>query len=142
MVPTGVAIWLCLLGAVFIGCSTTVSTERNSADATLRPRMVRGPSSDIFNLAEHCIRQEFPEGIVRTDELGGDIEVTDYSVMGGDAVLTVTLLGWPDDKVEVTASAVGLGADRQKALVGRFLSDFDRAYDEWNKARESNGRVP
>jgi hypothetical protein len=65
----------------------------------------------------------------------GEIVVTDYSVMRGDAVLKVAIIGWPDGRVEVNASATGLGADQQRKTVGKFLGDFDQAYADWVNER-------
>lgn len=128
------AIRLVVLGLLFTGC-TTVQTERTSADQNLRTRTVRGASSEIFDLVARCVHREFPDGLVRSDPAVGEIVVTDYSVMRGDAVLNVTVIGWPDDRVEVNASATGLGADQQKKVIGKFLGDFDQAYADWVKER-------
>lgn len=61
----------------------------------------------------------------------GEIAVTVYSVMRGDAVLKITIIGWPDDRVEVNASATGLGASQQRNAIAKFLGAFDRAYADW-----------
>ena len=130
-----VATFRCVvLGLVFAGC-TTVRTERTSADQSLRSRTVRGPSSEIFDLVGRCLYREFPDGLIRTDATVGEIKVTDYSMLGGDAVIKVIITGWPDDRVEVNISAVGLGAAKQKTAVGRFLDDFDHEYADWAKGR-------
>lgn len=128
------AIRLVVLGLLFSGC-TTVQTERTAADQGLRSRTVRGASSEIFDLAARCVRKEFPDGFVRSDAAVGEIVVTDYSVMRGDAVLNVTVIGRPDARVEVNASATGLGADQQRKVIGQFLGDFDHAYADWVKER-------
>ncbi len=123
---------LSLVGLLFAaGCATTVHTERASTDQSLRSRTVRGPRGDIFNLALRCAHQEFPDGVVRSDANMGEIAVTVYSVMRGDAVLKITIIGWPDDRVEVNASATGLGASQQRNAIAKFLGAFDRAYADW-----------
>jgi hypothetical protein len=68
----------------------------------------------------------------------GEVVVTDYSVMRGDAVLKVTVIGWPDDRVEVNASATGLVANQQRTAVGKFLGDFDQVYADWVKEKMSD----
>jgi hypothetical protein len=132
---------LSLVGLLFaVGCAT-VQTERASVDQSLRSRTVRGPRSEIFNLALRCIRREFPDDVVRSNAVMGEIAVTDYSVMRGDAVLKVAVIGWPDDRVEVNASATGLGADQQRKAVGKFLGDFDQAYADWVKEQRMHRRA-
>jgi hypothetical protein len=116
---------------VTAGCNTTVQTEHASADQSLRSRSVRGPSSEIFEVMARCIRQEFPDGQIYSEPTMGQISVTDYSIARGDAVLEVTASGRPDGMVDVSASATGLGGDRMRAAIERFLNDFDQAYDEW-----------
>ena len=132
---------LSLVGLLFAAGCTTVHTERASVDQSLRPRTIRGPRSEIFNLAVRCAHREFPEGIVRSDAAMGEIVVTDYSVMRGDAVLKVAIIGWPDDRVEVNASATGLGANQQRKAVGKFLGDFDQAYADWVKEHRMDRRA-
>jgi len=65
----------------------------------------------------------------------GEIVVTDYSVMHGDAVLEVTVIGRPGGQVEVSASATGLGTDQLKKVIGKFFGDFDQAYADWVRER-------
>jgi hypothetical protein len=132
---------LSLVGPLIaVGCAT-VHTERASVDQSLRSRTVRGPHSEIFNLAVRCIRREFPDDVVLSDAVMGEIVVTDYSVMSGDAVLKIAVIGWPDDRVEVNASTTGLGADQQRKAVGKFLDDFDQAYVDWVKEQRMNRRA-
>ncbi len=118
----------------------TVHSERASVDQNLRSRTVKGPRNEVFNLAVRCAHREFPDGVVRSDAIMGEIVVTDYSVMRGDAVLKIVIIGWPDDRVEVNASATGLGANQQRKTVGKFLGDFDHAYADWvNEQRLEGG---
>jgi hypothetical protein len=132
---------LSLVGPLFAAGCTTVHTERASVDQSLRSRTVRGPRSEIFNLAVRCVHREFPDGVVRSNAAAGEIVVTDYSVMRGDAVLKVTVIGWPDGRVEVNASATGLGANQQRKAVGKFLGDFDQAYADWVKEQRMDRRA-
>ena len=132
---------LSLVGLLFAAGCTTVQTERVSVDQSLRSRTVRGPSGEIFNLAVRCVHREFPDGIVRSDAATGEIVITDYSVMRGDAVLKVAIIGWPDDRVEVNASATGLGANQQRMAVGKFLGDFDQVYADWVKEQRMERRA-
>jgi hypothetical protein len=44
----------------------------------------------------------------------------------------------PDDLVEVSVSAKGVGAGQQKATVEKFLADFDEAYAMWLKYRTTD----
>jgi hypothetical protein len=131
---------LSLVGMLFAGGCTTVHTERASLDQSLRSRTARGPRSEIFNLAARCIRREFPDGVIRSDAVMGEIVVTDYSFMRGDAELKVTVIGWPDDRVEVNASAIGLGANQQRMVVDKFLGAFDQAYADRVKEQRMNRR--
>ena len=117
------------------GCMTTVQTERESGDPSLRSRRVQGPSGEIFEVVARCIREEYPDGQVFSEPAVGQISVTDYSMMRGDAVLQVSVTGRPDGVVDVSASATGLGADRLKIEVERFLLDFDTAYNSWARER-------
>lgn len=121
-----------VLASLLAGC-TTVQTERTSVDLNLRSRTVRGPTDEIFNLVARCVYREFPGAHIRSYPTVGEIEVTDYSLMGGDAVIKITVIGWPDGRVEVNASSTGVGAAKQKAAVGKILSDFDQAYADWAK---------
>jgi hypothetical protein len=132
---------LSLVGMLFAAGCTTVHTERASLDQSLRSRTARGPSSEIFILAARCIRREFPDGVIRSDATAGEIVVTNYSVMRGDAELKVTVIGSPDDRVEVNASAIGLGANQQRKVVDKFLGDFDQAYADWAKEQRTNRRA-
>jgi hypothetical protein len=135
---TGLVASLSVVGLlVTVGCNTTVQTEHASADQSLRSRRVKGPSSEIFEVAARCIRQEFPDGQIYSDPTMGQISVTDYSIARGDAVLEVLASGRPDGMVDVTASATGLGGDRMRAAIERFLNDFDQAYDEWVRQQVS-----
>ena len=122
---------LVLVGLVLAGC-TTMQTERVSTDQGLHSRRVRGPSGEIFNLALHCVYREFPNASIRTDPRAGEIVATDYSIVGGDIVVKVTVIGWPDDQVEVNISANGLGTIKKRADIDRFLDDFDQAYVDWS----------
>jgi hypothetical protein len=138
---------LSLVGPLVAAGCMTVHTQRASVDQSLRSRTVRGPRSEIFNLAVRCVHQEFPEGIVRSDVAMGEIVVTDYSVSSvysvvrGDVVLKVAVIGWPDDRVEVNASATGLWANQQRKAVGKFLGDFDQAYADWVKEQRMDRRA-
>jgi hypothetical protein len=116
---------------VMTACNTTVQTEHTSADQSLHSRRVKGPSNEIFEVVARCLRQEFPNGQIYSDPDVGQISVTDYSIARGDAVLEVMASGRPDGTVDVSASATGLGGDRMRAAIERFLNDFDQAYDEW-----------
>ena len=130
---------LSLVGLLYAAGCTTVHTERESVDQSLRSRTVRGPRNEVFNLALRCAHREFPDGVVRSDAIMGQIVVTIHSVIRGDAVLKIAILGWPDDRVEVDASATGLGSDQQRKAIGRFLSDFDQAYADWVKEQRIGG---
>jgi hypothetical protein len=133
-------IGLVALGLLFAGCAA-VETERTSTDQNLRSRTVRGPTSEIFNLAARCIYREFPDAPITSDASVGDIQVTAYSLVGGDALIKVTVIGWPDDRVEVNISATGLGAEKKKTAVERFLADFDQEYTDWIRD-QTVGRRP
>ena len=123
---------LSLVGLLFAaGCATTVHTERASTDQSLRSRTVRGPRNEIFTMAVRCAEREFPNGVVRSDPIMGEIVVTVYSVMRGDAELKITIIGWPDDRVDVNASATGLGASQQRSAITKFLGAFDQTYADW-----------
>ena len=125
---------LSVLGLLFTaGCNTTVQTEHASADQDLRSRTVKGSGDEIFDVAARCIRQEFPNGQIYSDPTMGQISVTDYSIARGDAVLEIMASSRPDGMVDVSASATGLGGDRMRAAIERFLRDFDQAYDEWGR---------
>jgi hypothetical protein len=127
---------LSALGLLFaLGCMTTTQTEHESGDPSLRSRRVQGPSSEVFELVARCIREEYPDGQIFSSPAVGQISVTDYSLLRGDAVLEVTVAGRPDGMVDVNASATGLGPDRTKKRIRRFLLDFDTAYNHW--AREN-----
>jgi|SRR5579862_5262101 len=119
-----------VLGLLLTGCAT-VQTERAPADQGLRSRTVRGPIAEIFNLAARCTYREFPDAPISSDPSVGEIEVTAYSLVGGDALIKVTVIGWPDDRVEVNISATGLGAVKKKTAVEKFLADFDQEYTDW-----------
>jgi hypothetical protein len=122
---------LSLLGLPFVaGCKTTVETEHTS-DQSLRSRKVKGSSTEVFDLVARCIRQGFPNGLIFSDAKVGQISVTDYLLMHGDAAMEVTVTGRPNGMVDVRATATGLGADRTRVLIERFLHDFDQAYDIW-----------
>lgn len=120
-----------LLGLLLVaGCTTTVETEHPS-DQSLRSRRVKGSSTEVFDLVARCIRQGFPDGQIYNDATVGQITVTDYSITHGDAAMEVTVTGRPNGMVDVRATATGLGVDRTRALIERFLHDFDQAYDIW-----------
>lgn len=120
---------------VAAGCQTTVQTGTTAGDQSLRTRTVNGPSRDVFEVVARCIRQEYPDGQIFSDDNVGQISVTDYSLMHGDAVLQVTVTGRPNGTVDVSASATGLGANRTKAALERFLQDFDQTYRHWTKGQ-------
>jgi hypothetical protein len=126
---------LSLVASLFAAGCMTVHSERTSGDQSLRSRTVRGPRNEVFDLAVRCAYREFPDGVVRGDAIMGQIVVTDYSIIRGDAVLKVAIIGWPDDRVEVNASATGLVANEQRKTVAKFLGDFDLAYADWVKER-------
>lgn len=122
---------LSLLGLLLVaGCKTTVETE-HTADQSLRSRRVKGSSTEVFDLVARCIRQGFPNGLIFSDATVGQISVSDYLLTHGDAALQVTVTGRPNGLVDVKASATGLGADRTRVLIVRFLHDFDQAYNIW-----------
>jgi len=127
---------LCLVGLLFSTGCTTVQTERTAVDQSLRSRTVRGPRNEILNLAVRCVHREFPDGVVRTDPVMGEVVVTDYSVLRGDAELKIAVTGWPDDRVDVSASATGLGTGQQRMVIGKFLDDFDQTYADWVKEQK------
>jgi hypothetical protein len=134
-------ITLGMLGLLIaVGCNTTVQTEHSSDDESLRSRRVKGPSGEIFEVVARCLRQEFPNGQIYTDPTMGQITVTDYSIARGDAVLEVMASGRPDGMVDVSVSATGLGGDRMRAAIERFLHDFDEAYDEWVRQQVNRPR--
>jgi hypothetical protein len=116
------------------GC-TTVQTDRAATNDGLRSRMVTGPPREIFGLVKQCVYREFPDGQVRTDPNMGEVTATVSSIITGDALLKATMIERPDDMVEVSVSAKGVGAAQQKATVEKFLSDFDEAYAVWVKYR-------
>ena len=129
-----VVIWLVALGLLCSGC-TTIQTESTSVDESLRPRMVKGASPQIFDLVVQCIHRDFPDDHVRSDAARAQIIVTHYSIMHGDAVLEVTVTDRPGGLVEVSASVTGSGTYQLKKVLGKFFADFDRAYADWFSAR-------
>jgi len=54
----------------------------------------------------------------------------------GDAELKIAVTGWPDDRVDVSASATGLGTGQQRMVIGKFLDDFDQTYADWVKEQK------
>jgi hypothetical protein len=100
--------------------------------------MVTGPPREIFGLVKQCVYREFPDGQVRADPNMGEVTATVSSIITGDAVLKATVTERPDDLVEVSVFARGVGAAQQKATVERFLGDFDEAYALWLKYRTTD----